>query len=62
MSKKDAAVIKALEELGLRKKTDSDSLPDSLADLASQLDQYEQELGSLDANTLRQYLIRSENP
>lgn len=56
MKSKDAAVIKALEELGLRKQ--EVSVPDDLSDLSDQLDKYKEELGRMDPKTLQQYLIR----
>lgn len=56
MKSKDAAVIKALEELGLRKNTPPVS--DNLSDISDQLDKYKDELGKFDAKTLQQYIIR----
>lgn len=55
---KDAAAIKALEELGLRNHSNS-SLSSDIEDLRRQLDAYEQEIGSLDPDTLAKYLIKS---
>ena len=59
---KDAAIIKALEELGLRKDADPNTLPDQLSDLQTQLDQYEHEIGELDANTLKKFLLIRKDP
>lgn len=55
-SKKDAATIKALEELGLRK--DPQSIPPQIADLAQQLARCEDEMGSIDPEVLAKYLIK----
>ncbi len=62
MSKKDAAVIKALEELGLRKESDPNTLPPELADLQQQLDQYEEEIGSIDNDTLKKFILNRHHP
>lgn len=53
---KDAAAIKALEELGLKKEQDSNSLSPQIQDLENQLNNYEAELGDLDPTTLEKYL------
>ena len=57
MSTKDAAAVKALEELGLRKTPTSDTLPDQLSDLQAQLDSYEEEFGKLTPERLQKYLV-----
>lgn len=53
---KDAAAIKALEELGLRKEQDPGSSSTQIKDLQSQLDHYADEIGNLDPHTLEKYL------
>jgi hypothetical protein len=58
--KKDAAIVKALEELGLRK--DPTPASPQIADLLAQLDNYESELGRLDPTTLSKYLKSSKDP
>jgi hypothetical protein len=54
-SKKDAAAIKALEELGLRK--GPTQVSPEIQDLIDQLDNYDKEIGPADPTTLKQYLI-----
>lgn len=56
MSKQDAAVIKALEELGLRKEADPTTLPPEIVELQKRLDQYADEIGELDPDTLKKYV------
>ena len=55
MSNKNAAVIKALAELGLLKNSRSD-IP-QIEDIEKRLEQFEKELGqTLDPETLKKYL------
>lgn len=56
-NKKDAAVVKSLEELGLWKTPDPSTLPDDLTDLQSQLDAYEEEFGKMTPENLQKYLV-----
>ncbi len=49
MQGKDAAVLKALEELGLRANPDPNSLSPEIQELAKQLDDYAAHIGVLDA-------------
>ena len=53
---KDAAVIKALQELGLRKNQDPSTLSPEIADLQQQLDNYDQEFDDVDPNTLKKFI------
>lgn len=54
-SNKDAAAIKALQELGLRK--DSTSPSPEIQDLLDQLDACEKELGVIDPDVLNKYIV-----
>jgi len=55
MKNSDATIIKALEELGLRKEPSSN--PPDVEELQKRLADYEQEFGStLDPEILRKYL------
>ena len=53
---KDAAVIKALQELGLRKNQEPNTLSPEIADLQQQLDNYDQEFDDVDPNTLKKFI------
>lgn len=58
MSKSDAAIVKALEELGLHSRPNSVS--PSIEDLEQRLADYEKEFGStLDPEILKKYLANS---